>query len=135
VIVCLVGGGQEINTGEAGIEEWLNAINKHFPEWRMFVSSRLTDTEYAAGNAYIDHPPTLIWVKGERPIARAPLQPTGRAFQAGGLQVIFALLCHPGKADRPYREIAELAGVAHGTVGWVMTVKPETTTGPSFGRL
>jgi hypothetical protein len=49
VIVCLVGGGQEINTGEAGIEEWLNAINKHFPEWRMFISSRLTDTEYAAG--------------------------------------------------------------------------------------
>jgi len=51
VIVCLVGGGQEMNTGEAGIEEWLNAINKHFPEWRMFISSRLTDTEYAAGRA------------------------------------------------------------------------------------
>ena len=51
VIVCLVGGGQEINTGEAGIEEWLNAINKHFPEWQMFISSRLTDTEYAAGKA------------------------------------------------------------------------------------
>ncbi len=79
----------------------------------------------AAGNAYIDHPPTLIWVKGERPIVRAPLQPTGRAFQAGGLQVIFVLLCHPGKADRPYREIAELADVAHGTVGWVMTELPK----------
>ena len=51
VIVCLVGGGQEINTGEAGIEEWLKAINKSFPEWRMFISSRLTDSEYAAGKA------------------------------------------------------------------------------------
>jgi hypothetical protein len=51
VIVCLVGGGQEINTGEAGIEEWLDAINKHFPDWRMFISSRLTDSEYAAGKA------------------------------------------------------------------------------------
>jgi hypothetical protein len=51
VIVCLVGGGQEINTGEAGIEEWLNAIHKQFPNWRMFISSRLTDTEYAAGKA------------------------------------------------------------------------------------
>ena len=79
----------------------------------------------AAGNAYIDHPPTLVWVKGERPIARATLQPTGRAFQASGLQVIFALLCNPGKVDRPYREIAELAGVAHGTVGWVMTELPK----------
>ena len=79
----------------------------------------------AAGNAYIDHPPTLVWVKGERPIARAPLQPTGRAFQARGLQVIFALLCNPGKVDRPYREIAKLAGVAHGTVGLVMTELPK----------
>jgi hypothetical protein len=49
VIVCLVGGGQEINTGEAGIDAWLDAVNRRFPEWEMFISSRLTDTEYAAG--------------------------------------------------------------------------------------
>lgn len=49
VIVCLVGGGQEINTGEAGIDAWLDAVNRRFPEWEMFVSSRLTDSEYAAG--------------------------------------------------------------------------------------
>lgn len=51
VIVCLVGGGQEINTGEAGIEAWLNAVQDKFGHWQMFVSSRLTDTEYAAGRA------------------------------------------------------------------------------------
>lgn len=51
VIVCLVGGGQEINTGEAGIDAWLNALNQSFPNWQMFVSSRLTDSEYAAGKA------------------------------------------------------------------------------------
>ena len=49
VIVCLVGGGQEINTGEAGIDAWLDAANRRFPEWEMFISSRLTDSEYAAG--------------------------------------------------------------------------------------
>ena len=49
VIVCLVGGGQEINTGEAGIHAWLDAVNRRFPEWEMFISSRLTDSEYAAG--------------------------------------------------------------------------------------
>ena len=49
VIVCLVGGGQEINTGEAGIGAWLDAVNRRFPDWEMFVSSRLTDSEYAAG--------------------------------------------------------------------------------------
>jgi hypothetical protein len=51
VIVCLVGGGQEINTGEAGIEAWLSATIEHFPEWHMYISSRLTDSEYAAGKA------------------------------------------------------------------------------------
>jgi hypothetical protein len=51
VIVCLVGGGQEINTGEAGIDAWLDAVNRRFPEWEMFISSRLTDSEYAAGRA------------------------------------------------------------------------------------
>jgi len=51
VIVCLVGGGQEINTGEAGISAWLNAILDHFPHWKMFISSRLHDSEYDAINA------------------------------------------------------------------------------------
>lgn len=49
VIVCLVGGGQEINTGEAGIREWLDALARSFPQWRAFMSSRLTDSEYGAG--------------------------------------------------------------------------------------
>lgn len=51
VIVCLVGGGQEINTGEAGINAWIEAINSRFPLWHLYISSRLTDTEYAAGKA------------------------------------------------------------------------------------
>lgn len=51
VVVCLVGGGQEINTGEAGIDEWLDAVSLRFPHWRMHISSRLTDSEYAAGQA------------------------------------------------------------------------------------
>jgi len=51
VVVCLVGGGQEINTGEAGISAWLEAIQTRFPHWHMYISSRLTDSEYAAGAA------------------------------------------------------------------------------------
>jgi Uncharacterized conserved protein len=48
VIICLVGGGQEINTGEAGIAEWLVAIDKTFPDWNVYISPNLTDSEYAA---------------------------------------------------------------------------------------
>jgi hypothetical protein len=51
VIICLVGGGQEINTGEAGISEWIESLNRAFPEWRVYVSDKLTDSEYAAGKA------------------------------------------------------------------------------------
>jgi len=48
VIICLVGGGQEINTGEAGISEWLNAIRNRFSHWDVFISPNLTDSEYDA---------------------------------------------------------------------------------------
>lgn len=51
LIVCLVGGGQEINTGEAGISEWINSLKNHFKHWHIHISSRLTDKEYAAGEA------------------------------------------------------------------------------------
>ncbi len=51
VMVCLVGGGQEINTGEAGISEWLNAILDKFPTWEVAISPNLTDSEYSAIDA------------------------------------------------------------------------------------
>ena len=49
VVICLVGGGQEINTGEAGIGEWIQALERSFPKWDLHISSRLDDDEYAAG--------------------------------------------------------------------------------------
>ena len=48
VIVCLVGGGQEINTGEAGISEWLSAVKNKFEDWETRISPNLIDTEYNA---------------------------------------------------------------------------------------
>ncbi len=51
VVVCLVGGGQEINTGEAGISEWLNAINNTFDKWQVSISPNLVDKEYSAVDA------------------------------------------------------------------------------------
>lgn len=51
VVICLVGGGQEINTGEAGIGEWLEALNRSFPNWHVHLSSKLNDSEYASGKA------------------------------------------------------------------------------------
>jgi len=80
----------------------------------------------AAGNAYLNHPPLLVWVKGQKPTQ--PLTPANvptRTFNPSGLQALFPLLCNPNWTDRPYREIAQLAGVAHGTVGWVLAELPK----------
>ncbi|WP_416768826.1 DUF2075 domain-containing protein [Sulfurimonas sp. ST-25] len=46
-IICLIGGGQEINTGEAGLEEWLFSIKAHFSNWNIYCSnSILEDKNY-----------------------------------------------------------------------------------------
>lgn len=49
VIVCLVGGGQEINTGEAGLPAWFDALKDHFQHWDVYASNRITDQEYTRG--------------------------------------------------------------------------------------
>ena len=74
----------------------------------------------AAGNAHIRQAAALVWVAGRKPVVRVAALQLGRAFQPTGLQVLFALLCHPEWVNLPYRELAARAGVAHGTVGWVM---------------
>ena len=51
VVVCLVGGGQEINTGEAGISEWLRSVERHYHDWDVHISPHLTDSEYAANDS------------------------------------------------------------------------------------
>jgi hypothetical protein len=54
VIICLVGGGQEINTGEAGISEWIKAIKTKFKDWETHISPHLFDAEYDAMNSILD---------------------------------------------------------------------------------
>jgi hypothetical protein len=105
VIVCLVGGGQEINTAEAGIEEWLNAINKDFPDWRMFISSRLTDSEYAAGKA-------LDMVRGRKRTEfddSLHLAVSMRSFRAENVSAFVKSLldCERHQARQALRQMAE----------------------------
>lgn len=52
VIICLVGGGQEIYTGEAGIEDWFEALKDHYSNWDIYVSKKITDasSEYISEN-------------------------------------------------------------------------------------
>ena len=104
VIVCLVGGGQEINTGEAGIDAWLDAVNRRFPEWEMFISSRLTDSEYAAGR--------VLEIVRERPRTHFDdslhLAVSMRSFRAENVSAfVKALLdCDRAEADKTFAELS-----------------------------
>lgn len=88
------------------------------------VAEKLKDLDIAfvdaTGNAYLRRPPVFIWVVGRKPAAGRPRFRAGRAFQSTGLKLIFALLCRPELVNAGFREIAQFAGVAHGTVGWVL---------------
>ena len=49
VIICLIGGGQEINKGEAGLPEWFTALKQNYQNWKIWVSAELNDFEYNMG--------------------------------------------------------------------------------------
>jgi hypothetical protein len=60
-VICLIGGGQEINDGEAGLSEWFAALARHYPDWRVFTSDHLMHGDYSWGHdlagmiAHMDH--------------------------------------------------------------------------------
>lgn len=48
-VICLVGGGQEINSGEAGLTEWFSALKRSFRNWKVYTSEQLTHRDYHWG--------------------------------------------------------------------------------------
>jgi hypothetical protein len=86
------------------------------------------------GNAFIREFPVLIWVKGNKP-DKAELTPqTGRLFKGVGLRIFYALLCRPELLERPYRDLAEITGVALGTVKNTLTELAEKNFVLNMGK-
>ncbi len=56
-IVCLIGGGQEINTGEAGLEEWISSLRKHFENWEIHYSNLILESDN-----YLKSDDTKYWL-------------------------------------------------------------------------
>jgi len=103
-IVCLVGGGQEINTGEAGISEWIAALNEKFPHWNIYISPKLTEPEYAEGkvNELLKDNPNVTY--GESLHLGVSL----RSYRAEKLSAfVHALLSFDGNAATLYDEIKD----------------------------
>lgn len=103
-IVCLVGGGQEIHTGEAGIAEWINALNEYFPHWDVYISPKLTDAEYAEGrvNELLQDNPNVTYSEDLH------LSVSLRSFRAEKLSAfVHALLTFDHSAPALYTEIKD----------------------------
>lgn len=105
VIVCLVGGGQEINTGEAGIGEWIRALNESFPDWQVYISSQLTAKEYAEGKV-------TELLKANKHVTFSEnlhLAVSMRSFRAESLSnmVHYILDGEPVKAKNVYKSISD----------------------------
>jgi DUF2075 family protein len=100
-----VGGGQEINTGEAGISKWIESVNRSFPEWQVYVSDRLTDSEYAAGHALqlLEKHKTVIFNKDLH------LAVSMRSFRAEKVSLFVKNLLdlNAEEAKENYQEISE----------------------------
>ena len=88
------------------------------------MAQRLKDLDVffidTVGNAYLNLPPVLVYIRGNKPEKPAGTVHKTRAFQPTGLKVLFALLCNPELVNAPYRDIANATNVALGTVGWVI---------------
>lgn len=54
VVVCLIGGGQEINTGEAGITEWISALKENYQDWDIHLSDEIFKSDYALSREWLD---------------------------------------------------------------------------------
>ena len=105
-IVCLIGGGQEINTGEAGISEWIRALNERFPHWKVFISDKLTEPEYAEGkvNELLRDNPNVVFSD------KLHLGVSLRSFRAERLSAfVHSLLSFNPDASELYKNV-----VSHG---------------------
>ena len=90
VIVCLVGGGQEINTGEAGISTWLSAIQNAFDQWHVYYPANLREKEYADGR--VEEKLAAIPEERKHPIEELHLAVSKRSFRAENLSLFVKAL-------------------------------------------
>ena len=77
-IVCLIGGGQEINAGEAGLTEWFAALKKRFPDWKVYTSPQLTHRDYHWGQDL----PAMLTELQHQSLAELHLAVSVRSFRA-----------------------------------------------------
>jgi len=104
-IICLIGGGQEINAGEAGLTEWFSALKRSFRNWKVYTSEQLAHRDYHWGQ---DLPAFLEGLESQS-LPALHLAVSVRSFRAEKLsEFIGALVAGEAKeAKELYQAIKE----------------------------
>lgn len=103
-IIALVGGGQEIHDGEAGLPEWGATLSQKFPHWKIFISSQLKEGDHSTGNLTLfSKAPAHLDITEIRDLH---LQVSIRSYKAQELSqfVAFVLDNKPNEASRTFKE-------------------------------
>ncbi|BBB58278.1 hypothetical protein UNDKW_0005 [Undibacterium sp. KW1] len=103
VIIALIGGGQEINTGEAGLQGWVDALEKDFSYWHVFYSNKLSQVEYAGRDI------SFAGIARAQPQNSFHLATSMRSFRAEKLSHMAHYLIHnePEKARACYQNFKD----------------------------
>ena len=94
VIICLIGGGQEINKGEAGLPEWFSSLSKGLEHWNVYVTDQLSDFEYTSGKNLLEDIQNSISIEPD-----LHLGVSVRSFRSEKLSLFVKLLLSCDKAS------------------------------------
>jgi hypothetical protein len=105
VVICLIGGGQEINTGEAGLVGWLSALKERYTHWDVYISNKLSDPDYVGDYAAAE----ILKSLDARESKELHLAVSMRSFRAESLSAFVGHLVdnRPADASRAYSEISD----------------------------
>ena len=105
VVICLVGGGQEINTGEAGLSQWLDALRSRYPHWKVYGSSKVSEEDYLARDGVIAYSGMDVEIRPELHLSVF----STRSFRAESLLGFIGHLVNnrPAEARSAYAEICD----------------------------
>lgn len=105
VVICLIGGGQEINTGEAGLAEWIKVMGRNFKHWDVHLSSRIDDRDYIWDQETEDALKSISIIKDEA----LHLGVSMRSFRAESLSEFIGHVVEnrPDDANKTFAKISE----------------------------
>ncbi len=118
--VTNITAGQLAHQFEGNLAKWILVTRYVQPQLAKTLRDLQIQFIDTVGNAYINDPPVLIFLRGNKPQPFLAQMTEEGMLGRAGIQVIFALLCEGELCNIPYRDIADKAQVALGAVAKVM---------------